>query len=343
MVIWALFMFCISGGRGLDYWVEDYIQENNCLNKEVFQNNGSVCAAVEIRNTDKDGESNKALSKCKDVLSLKLFEICIHTRLIQGGNLTYCNNGDFSFHCCATNYQCEDDWKGLTERNTAKAVQFLQDKETFLQRKVETQGFKTCHPIVGNNASICHEDCKLFENSTFNRQCKSRGGLLKCCIRREKVFCNECQYCCTVPFCSWNSRNVIQLAGEHDFVEEDIYAPIVETKPAPLKVGVQAEDMLSSLNLFYKGGSDTRCLKPDQTKNSSEWDHYLPEDFVKALDEKDLRKARVIKYDNRYLNFEDPEVFTGLTGLHYESIMKETYGFDFVSKSPAGSFRKKDC
>ena len=25
--------------------------------------------------------------------------------------------------------------------------------------------------------------------------------------RREKVFCNECQYCCTVPFCSWNSRN----------------------------------------------------------------------------------------------------------------------------------------
>ena len=26
MVIWALFMFCISGGRGLDYWVEDYIQ-----------------------------------------------------------------------------------------------------------------------------------------------------------------------------------------------------------------------------------------------------------------------------------------------------------------------------
>ena len=101
----------------------------------------------------------QALSKCKDVLSLKLFEICIHTRLIQvifiqisgvnciwawrallhrytlfqGGNLTYCNNGDFSFHCCATNYQCEDDWKGLTERNTAKAVQFLQDKVGFIQ------------------------------------------------------------------------------------------------------------------------------------------------------------------------------------------------------------------
>ncbi len=26
MMIWALFLFCISGGRGLDYWVEDYIQ-----------------------------------------------------------------------------------------------------------------------------------------------------------------------------------------------------------------------------------------------------------------------------------------------------------------------------
>merc|ERR1712079_141165 len=48
----------------------------------------------------------------------------------------------------------------------------------------------------------CHEDCKKKEKSKFAKQCAKDGGLFKCCIRRDKEYCHECRYCCTLSICT---------------------------------------------------------------------------------------------------------------------------------------------
>ena len=41
---------------------------------------------------------------------------------------------------------------------------------------------------------ICFKDCDRLKKHKFAKDCKNRGGLYKCCIRRDKAFCHECRY-----------------------------------------------------------------------------------------------------------------------------------------------------
>ena len=88
-------------------------------------------------------------------------------------------------------------------------------------------GYKTCHMLNSSlDATICAKDCDRLKKHKFAKDCKNRGGLYKCCIRRDKAFCNECRYlvqisgvrskgethrlprfCCTLSLCTYPSSH----------------------------------------------------------------------------------------------------------------------------------------
>ena len=56
-------------------------------------------------------------------------------------------------------------------------------------------GYKTCHALNSSlDASICAKDCEGLKKDKFATDCQDRGGLYKCCIRRDAAECHECRY-----------------------------------------------------------------------------------------------------------------------------------------------------
>ena len=56
-------------------------------------------------------------------------------------------------------------------------------------------GYKTCHVLNSSlDATVCAKDCDRLKKQDFATTCKAKGGLYKCCIRRDKAFCHECRY-----------------------------------------------------------------------------------------------------------------------------------------------------
>ena len=56
-------------------------------------------------------------------------------------------------------------------------------------------GYKTCHALKSSlDASICAKDCEGLKKDKFATDCQDRGGLYKCCIRRDAANCHECRY-----------------------------------------------------------------------------------------------------------------------------------------------------
>ena len=91
-------------------------------------------------------------------------------------------------------------------------------------------GYKTCHILKSSlDATICAKDCDTLRNKFFAKRCKERGGLYKCCIRRDAAFCHECRYliwyiiingkkithhlqrfCCTLSLCTYPAGANVQ-------------------------------------------------------------------------------------------------------------------------------------
>ena len=56
-------------------------------------------------------------------------------------------------------------------------------------------GYKTCHVLNSSlDATICAKDCDRLGKQDFAKKCREKGGLFKCCIRRDAAFCHECRY-----------------------------------------------------------------------------------------------------------------------------------------------------
>ena len=73
--------------------------------------------------------------------------------------------------------------------------EYLTNPEGFLDKTIRPMGYKTCHALNSSlDATACAEDCDRFENQKFAKDCKLNNGVFKCCIRRDKAFCNECRF-----------------------------------------------------------------------------------------------------------------------------------------------------
>ena len=108
-------------------------------------------------------------------------------------------------------------WTNIQNELYKKAKYYLTNRTQALDRMVELEGYKTCHPIDSVDATKCAEDCKEMGKQEFGKNCTNNGGLFKCCIRRDKMFCHECRFCCTLPMCTYapgtRARPIIGIIG----------------------------------------------------------------------------------------------------------------------------------
>ena len=205
----------------------------------------------------------------------------------------------------------------------------------------EGLGYDTCHKIVGYDAQKCHEDCKQLEKSDFANRCREDGGLFKCCIRRDKEFCHECRFCCTLSVCTTSKGTRYRMTEKS---LKNLRASVVD---AGTPNAVSGFSLDIPMIYFF----DYRCLKPKNGIPSEQWPHYEMDGFRAAKTEEDLENVLEIPFDKYFFNFEDPEVLNTMTNGKDSGLemWKKTYGFDWAAWVPGNGMqvdrykRNKHC
>ena len=179
-----------------DYWSDDFDTGHQCENPEeiVKLSNMNHCKYVRFKSDE------QALRLCKTHLTSLLQKKCEQSRVKNPGELLYCNKRG-ALTCCFANESCET-WTNIQTSIHMNAKEYLMDRNNVLNNLVKLSGYKTCHHLDSLDASKCANDCKKLEKGEFAKNCKSTGGLFKCCIRRDKRSCHECRYCCTLTMCT---------------------------------------------------------------------------------------------------------------------------------------------
>ena len=185
------------------------------------------------------------------------------------------------------------------------------------------------HPADSLNATVCANDCKEMEKGEFAQNCTKYGGLFKCCIRRDKMACHECRFCCTLPMCT-------NPPGNQDDTVFDINSTL-ELKTQ--KNELTANEIFFSENSIYKS-DDYYCLKPDSHEDPKRWRRYDIIGYRKAFNKKMLDNTATFKYDKYLYNWVDPKVFKAFTRKEKKGkeIWRKTYGFHFTKMIPGREF-----
>jgi hypothetical protein len=111
--------------------------------------------------------------------------------------------------------------------------EYLSDPTKYLDTKIQPMGYNTCHQLHSSlDASVCAQDCARLEGEPFAADCRAKGGLFKCCLRRDAAFCHECRsglvkggivlgrFCCTLAMCSFRP-NVYRRPGTSNTVFDE--------------------------------------------------------------------------------------------------------------------------
>jgi len=298
-----------------DYWSDDFDEDKNCEQEELIkklqkETSPSRCSSKMA------GSFEVQWSECKKDLAKKLSNICDFLDIEQPGDFLYCKQRGQTY-CCFHNESCSEEYKVVHDKMTKGAISFLKNTTGFLEGMVTKKNYDTCHAIIGYDASVCAKDCTELEKSTFAKNCSDSGGMFKCCIRRDKEFCHECRFCCTLSMCTSVDGTIFKgsknLGDEH--IEQEVNA----------KIGFETDR-----KMWKKG--DYRCLKPKENLEPENWPHYEMKGFRSANTKDQLDNVMEIEFDKFFFNFEDPKMFKQMIkGAERESLWKKTYGFDYVS------------
>jgi hypothetical protein len=113
--------------------------------------------------------------------------------------------------------------------------------------------------------------------------------------RRDKEFCHECRFCCTLSVCTSpngtvykGSKNITTNKNKHQEVNS--------------KMGFETD-------LKMRKSYDFRCLKPKAKITLAKWPHYEMSGYRNAKTKKELENVKEIKFDKYVFNFEDPDIF----------------------------------
>ena len=216
-----------------------------------------------------------------------------------------------------------------------KALFFKNHTKLFLSNW-ENLGYDSCHKIDEYDVSKCHKDCKKQEKSKFAKKCKKDGGLYKCCIRRDKAFCHECRYCCSLSVCTMKD-GITYYKFTNATLDKKVGKNHLEGAPG-------ANHGFSTDDRMYKN-YDFRCLKPKSGVDSSKWPHYEMKGYRKAATKEQLKKVPEIPYDNNFFNWEDPKVLEAFTkgkDKDVSKVWKKAFGFDATYKYKFGSNTRMD-
>ena len=181
-----------------------------------------------------------------------------------------------------------------------RSLTFLTNTKKFLRNTVKL-GYDTCHRTHGYDANPCYNDCKQHGKTDFARKCKKDGGLFKCCIRfsfkytpyeyqirlfrRDKEFCHECRYCCTLSICTTKYGSSFKFSNESvtEGKEEGSYSGTINA----------AMGFLTDMRMYKT--FDFRCLKPNPKVPSKNWGHYEMHGYRAAASKEELgRKIKLI-------------------------------------------------
>jgi len=298
-----------------DYWSDDFDEDKNCEQEELIkklqkETSPSRCSSKMA------GSFEVQWSECKKDLAKKLSNICDFLDIEQPGDFLYCKQRGQTY-CCFHNESCSEEYKVVHDKMTKGAISFLKNTTGFLEGMVTKKNYDTCHAIIGYDASVCAKDCTELEKSTFAKNCSDSGGMFKCCIRRDKEFCHECRFCCTLSMCTSVDGTIFKgsknLGDEH--IEQEVNA----------KIGFETDR-----KMWKKG--DYRCLKPKENLEPENWPHYEMKGFRSANTKEQLNNIMEIEFDKFFFNLEDPKIFKQMIkGDKRKSLWKKTYGFDYVS------------
>ena len=259
------------------------------------------------------------LSLCKIYVISLLQKKCSLLGVKDPGRLFYCKTSPESMRCCFSDDKCN----GLTSfqsRLYTLPKAYLMDKAKVLDHFMDDLGYSSCYDLGDSlDATKCANDCRELEKSDFARNCKRENGLFKCCIRRDKQYCHECRFCCTLPMCTKAPGGLNQTTF--------LKMPLVKLKTQRNKQS--AIDIFLSEETLYKK-QDYFCLKPDDKRSASLWERYDPDQFRTAYNQKMLDQAKTHKYNRFLYNFEDPRVLKSFTAPRKSSKRwKSTYGFQY--------------
>ena len=163
-----------------------------------------------------------------------------------------------------------------------KSVGFLKKPRRYLKRTVRDMGYDSCHRTRNYNAQKCSRKCRKMEKGSFARNCTANGGLYKCCIRRDKEFCHECRFCCTLSVCTTKDGSYFPDSSELN--RNDM-------SQVSAKIGFQTDMRM------YKA-ADFRCLKPKPSLPSSQWPHYDMIGYRAAQTREELGEAQMKCYQS---------------------------------------------
>ena len=92
-------------------------------------------------------------------------------------------------------------------------------------------GYKTCHNLNSSlDSTVCAKDCDRQKKGKFFEECKvsislsflfwfwfskEKGGLWKCCIRRDAAFCHECRWKNSNATILWTGHFLGSVATVH--------------------------------------------------------------------------------------------------------------------------------
>ena len=150
-----------------------------------------------------------------------------------------------------------------------KALLYKSNPKKHLKSLIKDAGYDTCHQIKGYDASKCYKDCKKLKKSKFAKDCKKKSkGVFKCCIRRDKEFCHECRFCCTLSICTNSTGN--------------FYKDTEKEKLSDAKNHQISAKSAFEVDMKMFKGPDYRCLKPKKGVSSQKWPHYYMPQFRAA-------------------------------------------------------------
>ena len=203
---------------------------------------------------------------------------------------------------------------------------YLSNRKKALDHLKNLVGYKTCHHIDSLDATKCADDCKRMEEEKFAKNCTDTGGLFKCCIRRDKMGCHECRFCCTLPMCTYDPGNSIDNT--------------VFDMKHKIELGNQKNKMTANELFFSSEPSFSTdnydCLKPDSHEDPKEWQTYEHEGFKQAFNDEMLKNTAAFPYDKYLYNFEDPKIFHAYTKNEKKAkkIWKNSYNWETVKWVP---------
>ena len=155
-------------------------------------------------------------------------------------------------------------------------------------------------------------------------------------LRRDKEFCHECRFCCTLSVCTDETGTSFK---DSELELNKSVSGMRGRRMITARMGYQVDMKMYKTN-------DYRCLKPIGGRPSVEWPHYDMASHRAAKTETELEQAEIIPFDINFFNMEDPRVFKAFTNPKTGvKLWKKTYGFDYVtfSQGLGGKSNASEC